>query len=131
MNPFRRKTVAICAVMLASTSGVLVAVYWYYDLGHAAVEEIPNLHGKAIEEVIRKLGEPDSQLSYTMGNSPGGELRGPLFFYYPPERPDNREVAIKELWWEHSRYTVVVWFHKMGEQWIALDTCRWKKGVQF
>jgi hypothetical protein len=94
----------------------LAATCLYVDCGHRAVEEMPDLHGKSIDEVTRTLGEPDDQH---------------FLYYYPPDRPDSRDVAIKELWWKRRRYTVVVWFHQVGEQWIAFDTCRWKEGVEF
>jgi hypothetical protein len=100
-------------------------------MGHDLVEQMPDLHGRAIEEVTHRLGEPDTELSFTMGNSPGGEFRVPLFNYYPPDRPGSRNVAIKELWWRHSRYTVVIWFHKDEDHWVAFDSCRWKKGIAF
>jgi hypothetical protein len=130
MNRPRRNLVVACVVLLAA-SGPFVGFYWYYDCGHASVEKIPRLHGKTVERVISELGQPDSVLSYTMANSPGDEFRIALFNFYPPDRPGSGDAPIKELWWKHRRYSVVVWFHKVGDRWIALDTCRWKQGVAF
>ena len=129
MNLLRRRPILAAVAIL--TIGVAVAICWFFDLGHAPVEAIPSLDGKAISEVVRILGEPDSDHSYTMDKYPGGELGMWLCELYPHDRPESRDVAIRELWWEHNRFTVVVWFHKVGEQWVALDTCRWQKGVVF
>lgn len=100
-------------------------------MGYDLIEQTQDLRVKTIEEVTVRLGKPDSELSYTMANVPKDELHVGLYNYFPPDRPDTRDVAIKELWWKRGRYTVVVWFHQVGDRWIAFDKCHWKEGEAF
>jgi hypothetical protein len=99
--------------------------------GHEEVEKLPHLHRKTKSEVISELGRPDQSLTFTLANSPGGEFRCELHNFYPFNRPEGVHLPIKELWWKHPEYTVVVWFQKVASEWVAFDSCRWKKGIEF
>jgi hypothetical protein len=126
-----RVSLSTCLVAGACLIGIPAALCWYSDCGHKSVEKLARLDAMTLEEVVNDLGEPDSTLSYTMGECPGGVFRRPLWNYYPPHSAGYRDIAIKELWWKHARYTIVVWFHRVDERWIVLDSVRWKQGIEF
>ncbi len=102
----------------------------YGKMVHEASGKINGLHGKTIEQVTTELGNPNRRMLWTIGQC-CDEFRCELLNVYPPDFPGNSSVPIKELWWKYPDYTLVVWFHRKNEDWIALDTCRWKKGVAF
>jgi hypothetical protein len=116
------------AVMVVAAS---LAVAWYFDVGHDPVERLGHLNGKQLRAVLAELGEPDRQLEYTMGESPGGEFRVELYNTYPPNDPKARQARIRELQWHRARYSIAVWLHQINGEWVILDTCRWQKGVEF
>lgn len=109
---------------------IVYATVWYYDMGHAAVEKLPFLIGKTIDEVESILGTPDEVLTIPL-DQVRDEFRCELLNYYSPTKPENKGIKFKELAWKRSRYTVTVWFHQVGERWVCLDTCRWRKGTVF
>jgi hypothetical protein len=127
--PVRIKTLVTVSAALFALA-VLAGLYAYYDLGHAPVEKVPGLRGQTVDQVTRVLGKPDLDESYQMRDA-GGEFRIELRNTYRLDRPGNEDVEIRELWWKHSRFTVAVWFHQIDGQWVALDSCRWKQGIQF
>ncbi len=103
----------------------------YGEMADPLADKIEPLHGKTIEQVVEELGQQNLTLSFTMSHCCCGEFRIELFNTYPPGRFGNANVEIKELWWKYPDYTLVVWFHQAGGKWMALDSCRWRKGVEF
>ena len=119
-------TLTLVAVLLAS----LASGWWALDLSHDSIAKIPSLHGLTPRQVTARLGQPDHQTRYTMARATG-EFRVELFNTYPPGAPGNATVHIIEMRWDHVPYHVAVWFHRVDGQWVALDTCRWKRGIRF
>src|SRR5258708_1427871 len=119
-------SVVVCAALAA----VVYTLYWYFDMGHAAVAKVPVLDGKTIEEVELLLGTPDTVVTISL-DQVLDDFRGPLLNHYSRGKPENREVEFKELSWKRSRYTITAWFHRIGNQWLCLETCRWQNGVVF
>jgi hypothetical protein len=126
----RAKNLAIGALVLLGAA-FAVAV-WYKDPFHQPVEKVERLHGKTLEAVVAELG--DAKETYTFSMPTEGtldEFRIELHNTYPPNRPENADVVIKELHWEYLRYNLTVWFHLVDDKWVALDTCRWHKDMEF
>ena len=126
----RRRTIAIASAMISGLLAMSLS-WWYFDWGHEPVEKLPRLHGKSLDAVIADLREPDWQLDYTMADSPGGEFRVELYNTYPPGNAMAMQARIKELQWHRTRYYIAVWLHRVNGEWIALDSCRWKEGIEF
>ena len=126
--PWRLYTLFLAlSVMLV----VIVSLaYWYVDLGHNPVEKLPLLHGVEVEQVVKELGQPDYEYECAMSEATS-EFRCELMNTYPLNREGSAQVRIREFHWKHTPYSVVVWFHKIGGKWIALDSVRWKKGIEF
>jgi hypothetical protein len=120
----------IAAVTVLVLTGAAGIAYWYFDMGHPPVEKMPFLHGKTTEQVESILGQPDETHLIGLGEIKD-EFRCELLNYYSPDKVENKGVEFKELWWKRSRYTITVWFHRLNGQWVAIDSCRWKKGVVF
>jgi hypothetical protein len=116
--------------VVVAVLGIAYTVYWYCDMGHAPVEKMPWLHGKTVEEVESILGSPSEEYSISLDQA-RDEFRCELLNYYPLDNPENAKVEFKELWWKRSRHTITVWFHRIGGQWLVLETCRWQKGITF
>ena len=126
----RRRSTVIAGAVIACLMAMGVS-WWYFDWGHEPVEKLHRLHGKALDAVIADLKEPDWQLEYAMGDSPLGEFRVELYNTYPPRHPNAAQARIKELQWHRKRYHIAVWLHQVNGEWVVLDTCRWKDGVEF
>lgn len=127
-----QKRAALIAGTAVIASVVSVGVsWWYFDWGHDPVEKLNYLHGKPLEAVLASLGEPDRQLHFSMADSPDGEFRVELYNTYPPGNPKAAQARIKEFQWHRSRYHVAVWMHQVNGEWIVLDSCRWREGVDF
>jgi len=125
-----RKAVFSVGAAAALVATAAAYAWWYKDLGHGLVEKLPHLHGRPIEAVVAELGEPDSRDEFAMADC-GDKFRCELFNTYPPTDPRTAGVRIIELQWDRSRYHIAVWFHEMNGEWVVLNTCHWKKGVEF
>jgi len=113
-------------------TAVVAGWTWLSDMRHSPVQVVERLHGKTLDAVLAELGKPANTHEFTMpveGTLP--EFRIELHNTYPPNRPENANVVIKELHWEELRYNIAVWFHRVGDAWVVLDTCRWRKDVRF
>jgi hypothetical protein len=120
-------------VWMALLSGMMAlsVMWWYFDWGYEPVEKLSRLHGQPLQTVLASLGQPDSQLDYTMADSPNGEFRIELYNTYPRTDPNAAKARIKELHWHRARYHIAVWLHYVNGDWVVLDTCRWKEGIAF
>ena len=127
----RRKTAIILGSTMLATLLVVGTSWWYFDLGHRHVEKLPRLHDQPLAAVLTELGRPDREMEYTMATSPGGEFRVELYNTYPPNDPVARQARILELQWHYTRYHIAVWLHRVQDEWVVLDTCRWKEGIVF
>jgi hypothetical protein len=134
MRARRFVTVSSIAVLTA----IVGFVFWLsrhvetrlFDLGHEHVEKIVSLHGQSLEAVVSELGEPTRAAEFPMSGC-CDEFRIELWNAYSPKDPATANVRIKELIWTYAQYSIAVWFHQVDGQWIALDTCRWQKGIVF
>lgn len=109
---------------------LLAGMIWYFDIPHQRVEKVPSIHGETLAEVLSEYGAPTDRTSFNMSQVPG-EFRVELNNFYPPTAPHSAAVTIQELNWRYTPYTITAWFHKVDGTWVVLDTCRWKRGVQF
>ncbi len=126
----RIKNIAIGVLVLLAA--VFVAAFWYSDPFHGPAEKVERFHGMTMDAVLAELGEAKN--TYTFNIPSEGildEFRIELHNTYPPDRPENASIAIKELHWEYLRYNLTVWFHQVGDEWVVLDTCRWHKDIRF
>lgn len=89
---------------------------------------LPDLIGLTEDQVKSRLGPPSQQYSFNM-DQPMDEMRAPLLNKYPPETPGRAAIQIRELHWRDGEYSIVVWFSRLNDQWVALDTYRWHKSV--
>ena len=131
MNSPTKKTLLISLAAVVG-GGLLTIAVWYYDLLHAPAEKVLALHGRSESDILKQLGQPTSELVFTMDNAEG-EFRIELYNTYPPGAPNNNNVHIRECTWDYSRHKLTVWFHKPDEDgnWVALDTCRYQNGIAF
>jgi hypothetical protein len=109
---------------------IVYIMAWYCDMGHAAIDKMPFLTGKSIDEVESILGTPDEVQTIPLEQI-RDDFRCELLNYYSPAKAENKGIKFKELSWKRSRYTITVWFHQVGDRWVSLDTCRWRKGTVF
>ena len=124
---YQIKTILITTTAIALLS---TAATWYFDIPHGPVEKIPSLHGQTYASLMKQLGNPSFEYSFTMDKRLS-EFQIELHNTYPPESPNNPTVEIRECTWEYSRHRLTVWFHKMNGKWLALNTSRYKNDVVF
>jgi len=114
------------------------------DTTHDSVEELTELHGKAEQEIIAIMGEPDyegEQILHQGSTLP--EFYIELYNTYSPDDPATEGVVIRELqWeydgyskvlflWEYDGYSKVLFLHLVGNEWMVLESVRWEDGVEF
>lgn len=121
------KTIALATAAIAVFLAIAI---WYFDIPHDPVENVPAFHGKTDVSIFAQLGNPDNEFQFTM-DDPLPEFRIELYNTYPPNAPNNVQVEIRECTWRYSTYRLTVWFHKPDGKWIALDTCRYRNGIEF
>lgn len=98
--------------------------------GDRPVDRIGALHGLTEAKVVAKLGEPNQTYEFSVA-AVADEFRSELLNTYPPGDSSCRGVRIKELQWKYREFRVAVWLHRVDGGWRVLDTCRWKKGIEF
>ncbi len=94
------------------------------------VEKAQPLHGLSDKSIFSRLGKPDHSDEFTMSEVVG-EFRIELSNTYPPSTPASANVVIRECTWRYADYSLTVWFHKVGNQWVSLDTLKYSRGVRF
>jgi hypothetical protein len=94
------------------------------------VTSLPQFLRKSRLEVESESGQPARTDRYPMSMA-AGVMRQPLLKTYPPSDPANANVIIEESWWKDGDYWITLWFHQVGGRWVVLDTCRWRKDMQF
>jgi len=102
------------------------------DTTHDSVEELTELHGKAEQEIIAIMGEPDyegEQILHQGSTLP--EFYIELYNTYSPDDPATEGVVIRELQWEYDGYSKVLFLHLVGNEWMVLESVRWEDGVEF
>lgn len=102
------------------------------DTTHDSVEELTELHGKAEQEIIAIMGEPDYEGEHVLHQ--GSTL--PEFYIevhntYDPDDPATEGVVIREFKWEYEGYSKAIFLHLVGDEWMVLESVRWKDGVEF
>ena len=115
---------------LALVCVVILFLIWFFDFGHGMIEKVPALHGLTDVELYDRLGEPGYVDEVSLSNGLD-EFRVELYNAYPPDDPGTQGVIIKEATWAYARYNITVWLHDVQGEWVVLDTCRWRKDVQF
>lgn len=87
-------------------------------------------HGKTVAEVLEELGPPASDTTFPMSKA-YGEFRVGLLNVYPDVSGVHADVMIRECTWDQGWHRLTLWFHKEGDEWRVLDSCRWHKDLQF
>ena len=127
LTQYRISTLVFVTALIAMLTAVAV---WYFDVPHAPVEKVAVLHGQTYAAILKRLGTPAHECTFTM-DKPLGEFQIELYNTYPPDSPSNPDIEIREYTWEYSRHRLTVWFHQQNGKWIAFDTCRYRNGVVF
>jgi hypothetical protein len=82
--------------------------------------------------MIKDLGVPSKLLSYTIGSAPTkGWNHGIIFSVYPKDRPENREVTIKEYVWDQGQYEIRACCHFIKKAWLVVGAAKIDKHVRF
>jgi hypothetical protein len=98
--------------------------------GSIRVTKLAKYHGWSRAQTVETLGEPQQDVTFPMSKA-SGEFRVELQNTYPLTNPANSTVQIEEMTWRDGDYWITLWLHKIDEQWVVLDSCRWHKDVQF
>jgi len=86
--------------------------------------------GRTLEEVVGELGQPAFSYSFTMGQ-PMDEMHVSLLNMFPPDKPGNKDIEIRELRWRDGDYFIALWFYQNEGKWLAVDGVRWHKNTVF
>lgn len=121
----RHKVIVACAATLS-----IAALFVAWLKSGPLTESLDELHGRTATQLIEDFGVPDFEDEYKIGDAVG-EMRRPLLNHYPVSNPENKNVPIRELWWKDGDYTISVWFHRVNKKWVALDSLKWHKSIQF
>jgi len=96
------------------------------------VDKLTYLRGLAEGAVIAKLGVSTYSNTFTLRQGKGlPEFYVEIHNTYPAEDPKSEGVEIRELRWERTGYTEVVFLHKVDGEWRVLESGRGKDGVVF
>ena len=99
---------------------------------NASCESLTQWTGKTIQQMIRELGSPTNELSYTIGSAPTkGWIHGILFSIYPQKDPNNKNIAIKEFVWDQGQFVVRACCHLVKKAWLVMGAVRMDKRVRF
>ena len=97
-----------------------------------AIINLPQWAGSTMQTMIRDMGTPITELTYTIGTAPTkGWNHGLLFTIYPKGNPDNADIPIKELVWDQGQYEVRACFHLVKKAWLSLGAMKIDKSVRF
>jgi len=99
---------------------------------NAPVQNLPQWKDKTIQEMIKNLGAPSTELSYTIGSAPTkGWNHGIVFSAYPKDRPENRNVTITEYVWDQGQYEIRACCHLIKKAWLVMGAMKIDKRVRF
>jgi hypothetical protein len=118
---------ARAALVLCGASVMYVGCCYFL---YTKSERNYHVNGRTLDQVIEELGMPDRADAFFVSEI-SGELRCEILNTYPRNDPGNDSVRIREYWWTNPYFTTVVWFHRVGGEWLVLDACRFGKWVAF
>ncbi len=132
-----QRRVGIMMVLLLCGSVGLLAYAYREDLrqwSHADVEQLPHLHGLSLEQVRDELGRASRLMQVSPdGGLPGdaalARFRTEVMQAHADAQADGSKLQLKESRWHYSKHDVVVWFRQIKGQWLAVDSRRWKAGL--
>jgi len=90
-------------------------VHWSPSYSHDSdLRYHPIREPRPLQDVVSEMGQPlyDKTLPLNMVQD--------VWKYYPPDRPENKHVRIRELFWWRDNRRITVWFHKVNGEWISL-----------
>jgi hypothetical protein len=126
----------VVAVLAVGAAGLAVA--WWR--GHVrqpgelsgGPTKMPQLHGLTVDAVLTELRQPARDCESAIGDDVAWvEFRIELHNFYPPSDPQSATVRIRECQWDYGGRHLAVWFHRVDDRWVVLDTCQWPEGVEF
>jgi len=101
---------------------------WYVDADK--VGKVPSFHHQKIADILHHLGKPVSKQEFSMAEC-CSEFQIELMNTYNPHDATSKNIRIRQWQWNHLDKHLVLWFHKVGDEWIVLDTVKWPDGVDF
>ncbi len=116
---------------------LLLALYFLYCgimlcqnfFGPTRAEHIPELNEKSVDDVLGKLGKPESTYFTTADRVI--LMHDLIHHFYPQDKPGNGKVEIMIMNWERFCFYIRIWFHKVDGEWVVLHTLKWRKGHEF
>lgn len=120
-------------VIMPLTRALLVKYVPYQPATHSSdsVARLWDYHGREYDECVSTLGPPAISTTITLDEAQS-EFRIELQNWYPPSRIGNRLfVRFIEATWHYGNYSVTLWFHRVGNKWICLDSVRYLHTIRF
>jgi len=93
--------------------------------------EKPEWMDKTFKQVEAKLGSASSKETFNMKDGPITEFRGKLEVLFPRSNPESQSIQINEASWMEGECVLTLWFRKMKDNWVVVDTLYWHKDSDF
>ena len=127
MENERMKTIVTMAICMVSFMSMSCA-----RKSQNAIQDLPEWKGKTIQQMIKELGRPTEETSYTMGQAPTkGWNHGIIFSVYPTNKSENQGVVIKEYAWEQGDFKIRACCHVVKKAWLVMGAKKIHKNVKF
>jgi hypothetical protein len=91
----------------------------------------PEYLGKSFQVIKESKGSPQSEETFSMKDAIINEFRGKLEVLFPRSKPEYQSVVIKEATWHDQDCRLTLWFKKVKDGWVVVDTLYWHKGTEF
>ncbi|MFA7158309.1 MAG: hypothetical protein WC299_03315 [Kiritimatiellia bacterium] len=121
----KMKIIVLLAVMGLSTAASA-------DETNLPFQVLDQWKGKPVEEMTKALGSPTTVLSYTIGRAATKNWNHSILFsVYPREKPENKDVPIREFVWDQGKNEIRACCHMTNGNWFVLGAMKLDKGVRF
>lgn len=81
------------------------------------------LNNKQIRFILEERGIPDAECDFLIKTDSLQEYQYNLYNIFP--RYKEEKIEIKELSWSKKRVKSIIWFYRVGEDWISIDNLTW------
>ncbi|HUT44806.1 MAG TPA: hypothetical protein VMX36_00915 [Sedimentisphaerales bacterium] len=96
------------------------------------IQDLAGWKDKTIHAMIAEFGKPAEEHVYTIGQAPTkGWNHGIIFSVYPKNKPENRDVVIKEYAWDRNHFEIRVCCHLVDGDWLVMGASKIQKEVRF
>jgi hypothetical protein len=96
----------------------------------SGVSRVKQFRGMTEDDVASRLGPPTKQREFPHAEASIG-YRAELFNWYPKHDGRNQGISFKEHIWEGPEQIIVIWFHRVGAQWLYLNSIKYHRNVRF